>query len=267
MYPKIASKLDNIAQQLESRGFILEALELDKISNSLEALPAPGTPVKSAPEAPLTSDNIPSLEELKQITKKPIKVIIGSYDQRMAMLVEAGIKDDFFNLMKKGLGGIKKTWSDIKDEATKAAIKGLDGAEAVNTYVKAHPELKWAVLAAIALGYLAMPGSAGAAVMDQSQVHHMAEKLNWYVGNGTMSVEVPAHWTDNLIWQSIQGHKGFTPQDMTDITKDIQTNLVKIITEKGKMLHLSGDTVKEIGKWTMDGLESSINKTLASIFK
>jgi len=198
--------------------------------------------------------------------KKPkVKFIIGS-SKEYSMIVEAGLKDDFLNLFKRGKNFWEKTWNGIKDETTKAALKGINTAEKMKEFIQQHPNLKWAVLAALVLGYLAFPDIASADVFKPEQVSNMAKDLQWSIPNpGEINVHVPKGWVESVVMKSLEGHSTI---DGSKILVDIQDNLKNILMEKGRstgMITENKDAFLQLYKTTLEGVSNSINSWLAKL--
>jgi len=254
----IIERLDRIASELELLDPRL-ALAVDHVSDQLENIQAAGVPLE--------------LENLtpEDIKKKKVQVVIQAssiLNDRaiMAFVVEAGLKTDFLNLFHKGKNYWESTWNGVKDKATQALIKGLNTADKVKKFIVEHPELKYVVLAALALGFLALPSIASADILQPEKVKELADSLQWYSSGGgsnlSISVQVPQGWTDEVVLNSLKGH-GLA--DIPNVMKDVYTNLNNILMEKGRitgMIQDNPDTFKELAKTTLEGLQTSINTIL-----
>jgi hypothetical protein len=197
-------------------------------------------------------------EDLKNIK---IKVDIqASFDYRMAMLIKAGLKDDFIKMLEKGKSVWKSTWDTIKDKAMQAAIKGIKTVDQVKDFIVKHPELKFVIIAAIILGYLAFPSNAMADILNAPSTQALAAKLHWSFSGGpfghTLNVAIPKGWVEDLVTRSLQDGS----------IKDIAQNMHAILMEKAKMMQMDPHTSSFMIDTTTEAIMKEIKNT-PEIFK
>jgi hypothetical protein len=161
----------------------------------------------------------------------------------LAFIVEAGLKDDFLKVLKQGKAGWNKFWSNIKDKSLQLAIKGLKTIEQVKEFQAKHPNLKWALLSGIILGYLILPPDALAQVIDAPTAKDLANHLSVHVAPNAIQITADPGWIQNVIMRTVQ--EGSTPEK---INADLIHNLAGIIWEKSKAMGLGDDTRRELAK-------------------
>jgi hypothetical protein len=250
----ITTQLDKMAEEIQAQDPVI-ALALDQVSDKLERTTQP------------TSVDPKNLT-LKDLKKLQVKVNIKAYDVSqdrvvMAMLVEAGLKEEFMNLFEKGKSSWLRAWGDVKDKATQIAIKGLNTIDKIKDFIAKHPNLKWAVLAAIILGVLVFPASAHAEIMDTTSLQNMAKDMHWEflqsAGATKMTVGVPKEWVSELVLKSIGDH-GLA--DASAAISDVVHNIKNVIDMKAKM---TGITDPEMLSQLKDESASLILKSISPI--
>ena len=234
----ITADLDQIANDLQEINPAV-SLAIDKVSDQLEG--KPGQDPKKPGEVDISKID-PKKLDIK-VTVTPGKT--AGYRSMRATIEEIGLGVNFEELMKREAGikdFLKKTWQDIKDKTTQATIKGLNTVEKAKTFVAQHPNLKWAVLAAIVLGVLAFPGVAIADVIPPDSIHNMAAQMKWNFvqsgGHTMMDVSLPKGFAEELLLKSLSGHG---PVDVGNALSDLNKNLFNVIQEKGKMMGMLKD--------------------------
>jgi hypothetical protein len=202
------------------------ALVLDRVSDRLENFKFSKI---------VNPQNIP-LEELKDVEIEIQYKCASDFmanDILMASLVEAGLKNDFVDLLKKGRGAWKDALEKVKDKATIAQIKALNTVEKVKNFIEEHPGLKRTVLVAVILGMMAFPQSSKAEIISAPTEKVLSEKLtvNFSEDNGdySMKIVITDDFVYDLIMLSLQNSKGV---GIDSISKDLHRNLSQVITNK-----------------------------------
>jgi hypothetical protein len=275
---KIASmtgELDRIAGELESIDPRL-ALALDMVSDKIEKFSASNhSQIGISPDQPsqrgskiidpktLTDSDIRNLKV--QVNVKTADIL----SDRMitAIMVEAGLKDEFKKFFEKGKAAWVKAWSEIKDKSLQIAIKSLNSINKIKEFIAMHPELKYAVIAAIILGYLAFPEQSFAEIFDAPSINDMAKNdLSWQFidtdGIKLLNISTSPSFGDNLILKSLADHGPSTPKP--EVIKDIYENINNLIIEKAKLsgLDYNGSAFKELSKGTVDHIFKKITPSL-----
>jgi hypothetical protein len=184
----------------------------------------------------------------EDIEKMKVKVNIQASDLLhdryvMAFIVEAGLRDDFMKIFEKGKVTWNKLWLDVKDKSVQLAIKGLRTVEQVKEFLAKNPNLKWVILAAIILGYLALPHEAMAQIIDAPTAKTLANNLSVHISPNALQITASPGWIQDVVMRTVQ--EGSTPDK---INHDLIHNLANIIWEKTKMMDLSDDSRKEFAK-------------------
>ena len=259
----ITAELDKIAEEIQEQSPLI-ALAIDRVSDIIEkgALPQSGGQAKPVDPKTLKPED---LEKLK--IKVNIQASSTVHDRYvMAMVVEAGLKDEFMRLFEKGKSSWMTAWNEVKDKSMQLAIKGLDTAGKIKEFIAKHPNLKWAVLAAIILGFLVLPTAAHAEIMDTSSVQDMAKDLHWQFlqsgGSTQMTVGVPKWWVGDIVLKSLANH-GLA--DSSAAIKDVAHNIKNIIDMKAKMTGITDpDMINQLkdesAKFIIDAIKPLLAK-------
>ena len=259
----ITAELDKIAEEIQEQSPLI-ALAIDRVSDIIEkgALPQSGGQAKPVDPKTLKPED---LEKLK--IKVNIQASSTVHDRYvMAMVVEAGLKDEFMRLFEKGKSSWMTAWNEVKDKSMQLAIKGLDTAGKIKEFIAKHPNLKWAVLAAIILGFLVLPTAAHAEIMDTSTVQNMAKDLHWQFlqsgGSTQMTVGVPKWWVGDIVLKSLANH-GLA--DSSAAIKDVAHNIKNIIDMKAKMTGITDpDMINQLkdesAKFIIDAIKPLLAK-------
>ena len=274
----ITAELDKIADEIQEQSPLI-ALAIDRISDIIEkgaptqhsqaeknALPQSGGQAKPVDPKTLKPED---LEKLRvKVNIQASSIVHDRYI--MAMVVEAGLKDEFMKLFEKGKSSWMAAWNEVKDKSMQLAIKGLDTADKIKEFIAKHPNLKWAVLAAIILGFLVLPTAAHAEIMDTSTVQNMAKDLHWQflqtAGGGAtqtqMTVGVPKGWVGDIVLKSLANH-GLA--DSSAAIKDVAQNIKNIIDMKAKMTGITDPDMlnqlkNESAKFIIDAIKPLLAK-------
>ena len=223
----ITSELDRIADEVQKYSPEI-ALAIDKISDHMENRFAE----QGGEKAPEGGGKLKDLN-LKPDDKLEMKVVIKSNvsNEVLAMLAEAGLKEDFGKVFNKGKQAWLGFWDKVKDKAIQAEIKALDTAQAVKTFISEHPNLKWAVLGAIAMGFLVLPPDASAELMNVADKAEMLADMDVSIQRGagwpSIVLEVDKTWIENLVKKSM-----IDSPRVGDLKSDLINNFHDIVLKK-----------------------------------
>ena len=266
-------ELDSIADEIQDLDPRI-AFALDKISDELGGVKPKGTqpnntqkpqsgPLQKIDPRTLTPEDMKNIEV--QVQMKEAYIINNR--RIMSFVIEAGLKDEFMKLFEKGKAAWGNAWSQIKDKAMQAAIKGLDSVQKIKEFLNKHPKLIYAVMAAIMLGYLAFPTQSFAEIIDIPTAQDMAKNdLAWTFlkqgGTNIVRVSISGELGDNLVLKSLADHG---PATASQAMSDVYKNISEIIIQKAKLsgLSLEGDAFKELSKQSVDLIGKKIAPILA----